>query len=102
MDPSLITLVIIVSFVVSIAAAFTAMLTDRQGSGLIICWIFLALAMFLITRFISWMLGLAAIVAFIMAVIAGITALVQRKGVAILIVITYLAVALLGFSTRFG
>jgi hypothetical protein len=99
-------LIIILSYILSVIAFFAGVRIERKGIALIICWLFLAVAVLLSLGYGGIpsygdrlvygvrILLLVGIISFGVSLIAGLIALLQKGWFAVIIAFTYLVVAL--------
>lgn len=92
----LIAVLAILSFVVSVFAASSAVESDtRSGIPVLVMWIFGGLSLFLIISTTGWLITTAGVISFLIAIIAGFYALPEQDGKALLVAISYITVALI-------
>lgn len=95
-DPKIYTILAVISFAVSVLAAIVMVVVEEQRQqGGIVMVLFLLTSIFLLFFSRGEAKETLSIIAFVVGVVAGITALVQKHASAIIVAMIFLGVALL-------
>jgi len=89
----LIVILAILAYIVSVAGAVGALASDNKGISILVMWIFGGLSLVLLVGAptVSIIIG---VISFIVAIIAGFVAIVNKEAVGILIALSFLGAAL--------